>query len=179
MRIPLKTIDDTGRAERLAAAEALEPAEAEGGPSAPSSSGVSGDDQIFDLQNLLEIADDTEGPGLALQFINDFLSLLQVRLSRLLTALADEEPTASVDAVLSMQTASSMAGATEIARHCGIILSFVAVRNFALALAQAAALQQSVEVLTGASPMLLEHAEAQLRARTALYVGHERYLERG
>lgn len=105
---------------------------------------------------------------MALQFLNDFFSLQQVRLSRLLTALADEEPAASVDAVLSLQTASSMAGATDIAQHCATILPLVVARNFALARLQAAALQHSVDVLTAASPILLEHAEAQLRARSLM-----------
>lgn len=116
---------------------------------------------------------------MALQFLNDFFSLQQVRLSRLLAALADEEPAASVDAVLSLQTASSMAGATDIAQHCATILPLVVARNFALARLQAAALQHSVDVLTAASPILLEHAEAQLRARTARYVGHGRCPGRG
>ena len=115
---------------------------------------------------------------MALQFLNDFFSLQQARLSRLLAALAEEEPAASVDAVLSLKTASSMTGATDIAEHCATILPSIVARNFALARAQAAALQQSVDILTAASPILLDHAEAQLRARTALYVGHGRCLGR-
>lgn len=88
--------------------------------------------------------------------------------SRLLAALAAEEPAASVDAVLSLQTASSMAGATEIAEHCARILPLVVARDFPRARVQVAALERSVDVLVAASPMLLAHAEARLGAMGAV-----------
>ncbi|PTT60165.1 Hpt domain-containing protein [Arthrobacter sp. HMWF013] len=130
-------------------------------------SGVIGDSPVFDLQSLRDIADDTEGPALALQFLKDFLSLQQVRLSRFLAALAAEEPAASVDALLSLHTASAMAGATEIAERCASILPLVVARNFACARVQAAALQRIIDVLAAASPMLLEQVKARLGAEAA------------
>lgn len=175
----MKTTVNMFCTERPAAAEALEPAGAERAPSASSPSGVSGDNPVLELQHLLDIADDTGGPALALQFLNDFFGLQQVRLSRLLADLADGEPAVSVDAVLSLHTASFMAGATDIAEHCATILPFIAARNFTRARVQAAALQQSVDALTAAAPILLEHAEAQLRARTARRADQGRCPERG
>ncbi|MEW1812510.1 Hpt domain-containing protein [Pseudarthrobacter phenanthrenivorans] len=155
------------RAERLAAAKALAPAGAEAAPSVSSLSEVIWHSHVLDLQSLRDIAEDTGGPALALQFLNDFFSSLQGRLSRLLSALAAEEPAASVDAVVSLQTASAMAGATEIAGRCAGILTLVATRHFACARVQAAALQRDVDVLTAASPMLLEQAQARLGGEPA------------
>lgn len=140
---------------------------AEAAPSVSSLSGIIGHSHVLDLQSLWDIADDTGGPALALQFLNDFFSSLQARLSRLLAALASEEPAASVDAVLSLQTASAMAGATEIVGRCAGILPLVVARNLACARVQAAALQRDVDVLTAASPILLEQAEARLGAKAA------------
>lgn len=151
--------------QRLGAAETLETAGAEPGRS---SAPALGDNPILDLQSLWDIADDTGGPALALRFLSDFFSLQPVRLSRLLAALAAEEPEASVDAVLSLQTASSMAGATQIAEHCARILPLVVARDFPRARVQAAALERSVDVLMAASPMLLAHAEARLGAMGTL-----------
>ena len=167
-RIRLRTTVNICRAERPAAAEALEPASAEAAPSVPSSSGVIGHCQVLDLQSLWDIADDTGGPALALQFLNDFFSLLQVRLSRLIAALSAGEPEASVDAVLSLQTASAMAGATEIVGRCASILPLVVARNLACSRVQAAALQRDVDVLTAASPRLLEQAGVRLGAKATV-----------
>ena len=164
----LRTTANTFRAERLPAAEALGPAGAEAAPSVSSLSRVAGHSHLLDLQGLWDIADDTGGPALALQFLKDFFSLLQVRLSRLIAALATDEPEASVDAVFSLQTASAMAGATEIAEGCASILPLVVARNFACARVQAEALQRDVDALTAASPMLLEQAEARLVAKAAV-----------
>ena len=130
----------------------------------PSLSGDSRDSPVLDLQSLRDIAHDTGGPALALGFLRDFFSLQQVRLCRLRAALAAEEPAASVDAVLSLQTAASMAGATHIAERCATILPLVAARNFTSAREQATALQRDVDALTAASPVLLEQAAARLAA---------------
>lgn len=67
----------------------------------------------------------------------------QVRLSRLLAALAAGDP-ASVDAVLSIRTAASMAGARELA-------------------------ESYVDVLTSAFPRPLEHGEARLGTMVAVH----------
>ncbi|MEW1808304.1 Hpt domain-containing protein [Pseudarthrobacter sp. NPDC080039] len=154
-------------AERPAAADALGPAGAEASPSESSWPAIIGHTHVLDLQSLWDIAEDTGGPALALRFLHDFLSLLQGRLSRLLAALAAEEPAASMDAVLSLQTASAMAGATKIAGRCASILPLVATGHFACARVQAAALQRDVDVLTAASPMLLEQAGARLGGEPA------------
>jgi len=153
------------QAEQLAATEKLETTRAEPAPPAPA---ARGDNPILDLQSLWDIANDTGGPALALRFLSDFFSLQPVRLSRLLAALAAEEPAASVDSVLSLQTASSMAGATETAEHCARILPLVVARDFPRARVQVAALERSVDVLVAASPMLLAHAEARLGAMGAV-----------
>jgi len=134
---------------------------------------------MLELQSLLDIADDTGGPALALQFLKDFFGLQQARLSRLLAALAAGDPAASVDAVLSLQTASSMAGATDIVERCATILPLVTARDFARARVQAEALRQSIGALAAASPILLEHAGVLLRARAAVSVGYGRCLEGG
>lgn len=155
------------RAERPAAADALGPAGAEAAPSVSSWPGAIGDTPVLDLQSLWDIAEDTGGVALVLQFLHDFFSLLQGRLSRLLAALAAEEPAASMDAVLSLQTASAMAGATEISRRCASILPLVATGHFACARVEAAALQRVAAVLTAASPMLLEQAQARLGGEPA------------
>ncbi|MEW1808769.1 Hpt domain-containing protein [Pseudarthrobacter sp. NPDC080039] len=155
------------RAEQPAAAEALAPAGAEAAPSVSSLSEVYWHSHVLDLQSLWDIAEDTGSPALAVQFLSDFLSLLQGRLSRLLAVLAAEDPAASMDAVLSLQRASAMAGATEIAGRCASILTLVATRHFACARVQAAALQRDVDVLTAASPMLLEQAQARLGGEPA------------
>lgn len=159
MRIRLETTLNIYGEQRLTAAETLETAGAE---PATSSAAARGDNPILDLQSLCDIANDTGGPALALRFLSDFLSLQPVRLARLLAALDAEEPAASVDAVLSLQTASSMAGATEIAEHCARILPLVVARDFPRARVQVAALERSVDVLMAASPKLLAHAEARL-----------------
>jgi len=169
LRIRLRTTTNTCRAEQPAAAKALGPAGAEMGPSTPSLSGDSRDSPVLDLQSLRDIAHDTGGPALALGFLSDFFSLQQVRLSRLLAALAAEEPTASADAVLSLQTASSMAGATHIAERCATILPLVAARNFTSARVEVAALKRDVDALTAASPVLLEQAAARLGAKLAAH----------
>lgn len=165
MRIRLETTLNIYGEQRLTAAETLETAGAE---PATSSAAVRGVNPILDLQSLWDIANDTGGPALALRFLSDFFTLQPVRLSRLLAALAAEEPAASVDAVLSLQTGSSMAGATEIAERCARILPLVVARDFPRARVQVAALKRSVDVLMAASPMLLAHAEARLGAMGAV-----------
>jgi len=165
MRIRLETTVNIYGEQRLGAAETLGTAGAEAGRSAAA---ACGDNPILHLQSLWDIADDTGGPALALRFLSDFFSLQPVRLSRLLAALAAEEPAASVDSVLSLQTASSMAGATEIAEHCARILPPVVARDFPRARVQVAALKRSVDVLMAASPILLAHAEARLGAMGAV-----------
>jgi len=155
----------TMQAEQLAAAEKLETTGAEPAPSSPA---ARGDKPILDLQSLWDIANDTGGPALALRFLSDFFSLQPVRLSRLLAALAAEEPATSVDAVLSLQTSSSMAGATEIAERCARILPLVVARDFPGARVQVAALKRSVDDLMAASPMLLAHAGTRLGAMGAV-----------
>lgn len=164
----MSTTINIGRAERPAAADDPCSGRVEAAPSRPPLWILIGNNPVLDLQSLWDIADDTGDPALALRFLADFFGLQQGRLSRVLAALADEEPSASVDAVLSLQTASAMAGATEIAKRCAIILPLVVARNFVRARAQTAALQRDLEVLTAASPMLLEQAEARLRARRPL-----------
>lgn len=157
----MSTTTNTLCAEQPAATEVPGPSGAEA-PTAPPVSGTSGDHPVLDLQSLRDIAEDTGGPALALQFLTDFFSLQQARLSRLLAALAAEDHPASIDAVLRLQTAAAMAGATEIAKPCAIILSLIAARNFASAQVQSGVLQRDVGVQTVDSPMLLERAKAVL-----------------
>ena len=165
MRIRLETTVNIYGEQRLEPEETLETAGAEPGRSAAP---ACGGNPILDLQSLRDIADDTGGPALALRFLSDFFSLLPVRLSRLLAALAAEEPAASVISVLSLQTASSMTGATEIAEHCARILPLVVARDFPRARVQVAALERSVDDLMAASPMLLAHAGTRLGAMGAV-----------
>ncbi|GIU58007.1 hypothetical protein NicSoilC12_37560 [Arthrobacter sp. NicSoilC12] len=120
--------------------------------SAASLPGVTGDMSALDLQSLWNIAEDTQGPALALQFLSDFFSLQQARVSRILATLAEEDPAGSANAVRSLHTASSMAGAKHIAERCAIILPLVGARNFTSARVHATALQCDVEALTAASP---------------------------
>ncbi|BCW77924.1 Hpt domain-containing protein [Paenarthrobacter sp. 22069] len=137
--------------------------------SAASLPGVTGDMSALDLQSLWNIAEDTQGPALALQFLSDFFSLQQARVSRILATLAEEDPAGSANAVRSLHTASSMAGAKHIAERCAIILPLVGARNFTSARVHATALQCDVEALTAASPMLLEQAEARLGSMPAAH----------
>lgn len=68
----------------------------------------------LDLQHAKDIAADTGGPALAIQFLADYMGLLSRRMARMLAALSAEDAAASVDAALSLKMSPFMAGALGI-----------------------------------------------------------------
>lgn len=118
----------------------------------------------LDLHNLWDIVIDTGGPDLAIQFLDDYMQLLRVRMSRIQAALNDEDPEASINAVLSLKTSSHTVGALEIAERCGHLLSCIAAQNFQLAHNLATPLGGSIEAMAAAFPVLLEQAKTRLTA---------------
>jgi hypothetical protein len=65
---------------------------------------------VLDLQNMRDVVEDTAAPDLAINFLNDFIKLLQVRLSRIRGALSAEDFQACVTAVLSLRDSSVWVG---------------------------------------------------------------------
>jgi HPt (histidine-containing phosphotransfer) domain-containing protein len=117
---------------------------------------------VLDLQKIGEIHVDTGRPELAINFLSDFMKLLQARMSRILAALTAEDPQASVKATLRLKNTANMAGAPEIEGHCINILARLAARDFELSRASAAALKRCVDRMTSASPILLDQVKIHL-----------------
>ncbi|WP_285320328.1 hypothetical protein [Pseudarthrobacter sp. lyk4-40-TYG-27] len=111
----------------------------------------------LDLQHAKDIAADTGGPALAIQFLADYVGLLTKRMARILAALSAEDAEASVEAALSLKMSSFMAGAQDIEGFCARILDAVASRNFHLARVLATDLEKIVRPLAAVAPLLLEH----------------------
>ncbi|WP_285320834.1 Hpt domain-containing protein [Pseudarthrobacter sp. lyk4-40-TYG-27] len=120
---------------------------------------------VLDLQNAWDISVDTGGPDLAINFLTDYMNLLHVRMFRILAALTAEDPEPAVNAVLSLKTSSSIAGALEIEGSCGVLLAAIAAGNFQLARVLAVDLGDHVDRMAAAAPAVLKHANEYLYHR--------------
>ncbi len=71
--------------------------------------------RIVSLRVLRDLSDQL-GPGTSQQFVADYIRLWDSRYSRLVSALDNTDFAAAMDVVLSIKTASQMAGAQRLAR---------------------------------------------------------------
>ncbi|RCK68739.1 MULTISPECIES: hypothetical protein [Desertihabitans] len=75
------------------------------------------------LDDLVELFDGD--PQVARDFVGGYLGLIGPRQSRLQDAVRAEEPENAVVALLSLQNASAMVGAQQVAHRCGWLLEQV------------------------------------------------------
>ena len=139
-----------------------------GAPSAPATPKPGRHVPVLNLQNLTHIVLDTGTRDLAINFLRDFMDLLEPRTARIRTALIREDPKASTDAVLSLKTASSMAGAMELEELCVGILACLSGNDFHTARDVASALGQSVGRIVKDSPTLVEEAKNSLTTKQSM-----------
>ncbi|MEW9872738.1 Hpt domain-containing protein [Arthrobacter sp. HS15c] len=120
---------------------------------------------------LRRLAEDIANPTAALNFLEDFLSMLPGRISRILDALAERDAKAAMDATLSLKTTSAMTGAVEAEACCRRIESLIRCGAFEEATETAQVLHGIVTALLVAGPGLL------LEARSDLLAGNDRTRE--
>jgi HPt (histidine-containing phosphotransfer) domain-containing protein len=108
------------------------------------------------------IADETGSPNIALQFLSDYLEMLPGRLQRILQGLHGSDVETSLDAILSLKTASAMAGAFETETCCHGLEALVRGEQFHLALYDAQALTVNVLCLFNSTHALLAGARDAL-----------------
>lgn len=80
---------------------------------------------VLDLSRIRTLAQDLGTPVPALRFLNDYISMLPGRIHRIRTALQDQDPKTSMDALLSLKVTSAMAGALETEAHCRAIETLI------------------------------------------------------
>jgi HPt (histidine-containing phosphotransfer) domain-containing protein len=108
------------------------------------------------------LADETGSPSIALQFLADYLEMLPGRLQRILQGLHGSDVETTLDAILSLKTASAMAGAFETENYCRGLESLVGGEQFHLALNNAQALTSNVHCLFNNTQALLERVRDAL-----------------
>jgi HPt (histidine-containing phosphotransfer) domain-containing protein len=117
----------------------------------------------LDPASIRRLAEDLENPNIALIFLGEFLFMLPGRMQRILETLADRDAKAALDAILSLKTTSSMAGAVKAEFCCWRIESLIRCGRFEEASESAQLLQRIVTALVAAGPDLLLEARTDLQ----------------
>jgi HPt (histidine-containing phosphotransfer) domain-containing protein len=107
------------------------------------------------LQAVRDLADETDSPRIALQFLSDYLDMLPRRLQRILLGLHEGDVGTSMDAILSLKIASAMAGAFDIETRCHGLEVLARAEQFHRALENAQALTANVLCLVNSAPAVL------------------------
>ncbi len=94
---------------------------------------MTGAEQVLDRTRLQALAEELDSRPLALEFITQFLQLLPARLRRINHTLTDNDQETAWDALLSLATSASMAGADHLALLCRNIGREVRAGNLATA----------------------------------------------
>ncbi len=87
----------------------------------------------FEMSCLSSLFGEAQHDEAVLQFATSFLSLLPVRVSRILTALQSRDAGAAMDGVLSLKVTSSMVGALRMEQLCLCLEGALATGDFAAA----------------------------------------------
>lgn len=117
---------------------------------------------VIELQSIRDLADETDSPGIALQFLFEYLNLLPRRLQRILHGLRGSDSEASMDALRSLKITSAMAGTHAIEVRCHALEALVRAGNFSAARHEAATLGASVLDLFEGRDQVYEHARQDL-----------------
>lgn len=116
---------------------------------------------LFSPHPIRTLAHNLDSTAIAYRFLTDYFDMLPGRAQRLLTALREEDHEAAMDAVLSLKTASAMAGALEMESRCMTIQTLIAAGRLELALAEAQGVSTAAASLAAQATFILESARAE------------------
>jgi HPt (histidine-containing phosphotransfer) domain-containing protein len=114
------------------------------------------------LQWMRELTAELDDPLPALTFLAGYLAMLPARTERISLELQAHDAGAAMNALASLKTASSMAGALRTEAFCGAIEPHINNHRFDNALDAAADLAQHAAALIEAAPVLLAEARTAL-----------------
>ena len=113
---------------------------------------------VLDTSCIWALAEEMDSRATALAFITDFLRMLPERVARINQTLWTSDRDHAMDAVLSLATSASMAGAHQLAQHCRSIWRDVNTGNLAAARKSSLGLHSRTAALTQEITLLLDPA---------------------
>jgi HPt (histidine-containing phosphotransfer) domain-containing protein len=116
------------------------------------------DETVLDTAWIWALAQELDSRATALQFITQFLQMLPARVARINHALGKNDQNYAMDAVLSLASSASMAGAHQLAQYCRTIGHEVKAGNLGTARHASLTLDSHALNLTGEITELLDRA---------------------
>jgi HPt (histidine-containing phosphotransfer) domain-containing protein len=113
---------------------------------------------VLDTAWIWVLAQELDSRATALEFITQFLRMLPARVARINHTLEISDRDQAMDAVLSLASSASMAGAHQLAQHCRSIGREVRAGNLATARQASLTLHSHATPLVQQITELLDHA---------------------